>query len=296
MLQLLQDTEIDVKDKDYSLVPWLSAACNALDILACAALDGLLLLDSLNCLPRCPPPLPKILLLLTVDQKAQKRFPNASAPASSIISILEHAALHDAESEDENPPSPHAEPPASTTENQFSSDSIQSTAKADSEDETNHTPSSMEATENLISSGSSQSAVDGLNEVDVGLLYIRSHREEKLFLCKWPGCGKSFARQDECKRHEQLHANYRPFTCDGCNKQFARMDALNRHLRLEGGADCQRRLEANGQMLDYANGLISGDGARGGAGRARSYSFPGSPEPSPSAFTKTEENTSGVGR
>ncbi|KAG9316124.1 hypothetical protein JVU11DRAFT_3801 [Chiua virens] len=74
--------------------------------------------------------------------------------------------------------------------------------------------------------------------------HMRSHNEERPFQCKWPGCGKGFARQHDCKRHEQLHSNYRPFTCDGCNKTFARMDALNRHLRSEGGAECQRILDA----------------------------------------------------
>ncbi|KAJ7649841.1 hypothetical protein FB45DRAFT_1050000 [Roridomyces roridus] len=114
--------------------------------------------------------------------------------------------------------------------------------------------------------------------------HIRSHNEEKPFLCKWPGCGKGFARQHDCKRHEQLHTNYRPFTCDGCNKQFARMDALNRHLRSEGGAECQRTLEANGRMPDFSanggGGLMPGGGDA--VGRARSYStgsYPGSPEP-----------------
>ncbi|KAJ7162303.1 hypothetical protein C8R46DRAFT_1000325, partial [Mycena filopes] len=78
--------------------------------------------------------------------------------------------------------------------------------------------------------------------------HIWSHNEVKPFSCKWPGCGKGFALQRECKRHEQLHANYRPFNCDGCGKMFERMDALNRHLRLEGGAECQRTIEANGRM------------------------------------------------
>ncbi|KAF8442207.1 hypothetical protein L210DRAFT_3611695 [Boletus edulis BED1] len=92
--------------------------------------------------------------------------------------------------------------------------------------------------------------------------HMRSHNEERPFQCKWPGCGKGFARQHDCKRHEQLHSNYRPFTCEGCNKTFARMDALNRHreyphfhpwqqlnvhvcsVRSEGGAECQRILDA----------------------------------------------------
>ncbi|KAJ7028567.1 hypothetical protein C8F04DRAFT_1290827 [Mycena alexandri] len=86
---------------------------------------------------------------------------------------------------------------------------------------------------------------------------------------------------------EQLHTNYRPFNCDGCGKMFARMDALNRHVRLEGGAECQRTLEANGRMPDFASGVMPGEhahalgvggppcgqgGGGGGGGRARSYS------------------------
>ena len=59
--------------------------------------------------------------------------------------------------------------------------------------------------------------------------HLRSHAEEKPYQCKWPGCGKGFARQHDCKRHEQLHLNIRPYPCEGCKKNFARMDALNRH-------------------------------------------------------------------
>lgn len=59
--------------------------------------------------------------------------------------------------------------------------------------------------------------------------HMRSHNEERPFKCKWPGCEKGFARQHDCKRHEALHLNIRPYTCTGCKKTFARMDALNRH-------------------------------------------------------------------
>ncbi|KAK7033478.1 hypothetical protein R3P38DRAFT_2520827, partial [Favolaschia claudopus] len=44
---------------------------------------------------------------------------------------------------------------------------------------------------------------------------VSSQHKERPFLCKWPGCGKGFARQHDCKRHEQLHTNYRPFVCEG---------------------------------------------------------------------------------
>ncbi|KAF7374474.1 Calcineurin responsive transcriptional factor [Mycena sanguinolenta] len=80
--------------------------------------------------------------------------------------------------------------------------------------------------------------------------HIRTHTSNPfLYTCKWPACGKGFARQHDCNRHEQLHANYSPFTCGGCNKQFARMHALERHLRSERGAECQRTLEANGRHI-----------------------------------------------
>ncbi|KAJ7873175.1 hypothetical protein B0H13DRAFT_1633603, partial [Mycena leptocephala] len=36
--------------------------------------------------------------------------------------------------------------------------------------------------------------------------HIRSHNEEKPFLCK---CGKGFTRKQDCKRHEQLHTQLR---------------------------------------------------------------------------------------
>ena len=101
---------------------------------------------------------------------------------------------------------------------------------------------------------------------------MRSHNEEKPFQCKWPGCGKGFARAHDCKRHEQLHFNYRPHKCEGCGKSFQRMDALNRHreclsvvpsvpfthhlpVRSEGGQDCQKA-----QDEAQVNGVINSAG------------------------------------
>ncbi|KAJ7835848.1 hypothetical protein B0H14DRAFT_2795328 [Mycena olivaceomarginata] len=73
--------------------------------------------------------------------------------------------------------------------------------------------------------------------------HIRSHNQEKPFICKWPRCGKAFARLQDCKRHHQLHTNYRPFTCGSCNKQFARRDELNRHLRPE--VECRQTVSGS---------------------------------------------------
>ncbi|KAJ3473390.1 hypothetical protein NLI96_g13026 [Meripilus lineatus] len=91
--------------------------------------------------------------------------------------------------------------------------------------------------------------------------HLRSHAEEKPYQCKWPGCGKGFARQHDCKRHEQLHLNIRPYTCEGCKKPFARMDALNRHLRSEGGADCRKmQTEVSSADSGSESGVVNGSG------------------------------------
>ncbi len=59
--------------------------------------------------------------------------------------------------------------------------------------------------------------------------HLRSHTEEKPYICSWPDCAKGFARQHDCKRHQALHTSKSAHLCSACDKSFSRMDALNRH-------------------------------------------------------------------
>ncbi|KAJ7184945.1 hypothetical protein C8R46DRAFT_826670, partial [Mycena filopes] len=63
--------------------------------------------------------------------------------------------------------------------------------------------------------------------------HVHSHNDERPFACGWAGCARAFARQHDCRRHEQLHARHRErereFTCVGCGRGFSSVEALSRH-------------------------------------------------------------------
>lgn len=59
--------------------------------------------------------------------------------------------------------------------------------------------------------------------------HMRSHTNERPFVCSFDGCGRAFARQHDRKRHESLHNDDKPYQCLGCDKKFARIDGLARH-------------------------------------------------------------------
>ncbi|KAJ7431164.1 hypothetical protein FB451DRAFT_443298 [Mycena latifolia] len=131
--------------------------------------------------------------------QAQKHFPKAFAPASSVNSILKHPLPQNIESEDEinRASPPHPEVPASATETQVSSDFIQSAAigldeaiapappvhsisePALPEEAENisssHAPAS--ATETQLSSDFIQSAANGLGEASPPVSSDNSLRE-----------------------------------------------------------------------------------------------------------------------
>ncbi|CBY10723.1 unnamed protein product [Oikopleura dioica] len=53
--------------------------------------------------------------------------------------------------------------------------------------------------------------------------------QERSHQCKF--CHKRFARSDECKRHERIHTDTRPFSCTYCDRRFTRKDHLRTHTR-----------------------------------------------------------------
>ncbi|KAF9138805.1 hypothetical protein BGX30_008736 [Mortierella sp. GBA39] len=51
------------------------------------------------------------------------------------------------------------------------------------------------------------------------------------FICKLPGCGRTFSRQFNLKSHGMTHETLRPYPCDQCDKTFARIHDRDRHLK-----------------------------------------------------------------
>ncbi|KAJ6554325.1 salt tolerance down-regulator-domain-containing protein [Mycena capillaripes] len=88
MLKLIEDTEGKPTEMTFHSSPSMSAARQAVDILSCAMLNGLLRVYHGNTTCLCPDRLPEILATLMRDDDMKACFPRASDNAAKVKKIL----------------------------------------------------------------------------------------------------------------------------------------------------------------------------------------------------------------
>ena len=59
----------------------------------------------------------------------------------------------------------------------------------------------------------------------------RIHTGERPFVCPWKAYGKAFRRGSERKRHFRWHTGEKPYQCPYCARCFSRSDHRNEHVR-----------------------------------------------------------------
>jgi DNA-directed RNA polymerase subunit RPC12/RpoP len=98
--------------------------------------------------------------------------------------------------------------------------------------------------------------------------HFQSH-DLKQFVCTHPGCGKSFKRNHDMKRHAKQHEGLKAYKCDKCGKEFGRSDALRRHERKidceseDGSYRLKRRKREDGTEGDMDGGGDADMGSEG---------------------------------
>ena len=58
-------------------------------------------------------------------------------------------------------------------------------------------------------------------------------QQQKLYVCPYEGCNKSYNAKNYLVNHERLHTGERPYTCNNCGKGFSRVLDLKKHNLLK---------------------------------------------------------------
>ena len=59
--------------------------------------------------------------------------------------------------------------------------------------------------------------------------HMRTHSEDKPYICQWEGCTRAFKRVFELSAHTKTHNPAMTSTCEICNKEFKNSATLNNH-------------------------------------------------------------------
>jgi len=68
--------------------------------------------------------------------------------------------------------------------------------------------------------------------------HLRSHADHP-YKCTRADCGRSFAKKQKCKLHEEKH-HPALLSCEGCKRSFLTTDSLNRHTQSDLGKECKK--------------------------------------------------------
>ena len=64
--------------------------------------------------------------------------------------------------------------------------------------------------------------------------HLRSHTDERPFICTVEGCEAAFSQQGNLKKHLEAHADIKRFSCSHCDKRFSKKYNLLMHLKSAG--------------------------------------------------------------
>ncbi|KAH8092668.1 hypothetical protein BXZ70DRAFT_950850 [Cristinia sonorae] len=68
---------------------------------------------------------------------------------------------------------------------------------------------------------------------------MRTHADDNSYRCSWPGCQKTFTKDQHRRLHEEKQ-HPALITCEGCKRFFLTADSLNHHHQTDIGAACRK--------------------------------------------------------